>query len=284
MTQTRRQIMKAGLLATAAVPVVGATTGCATLLEFLGEFVKPPDLSLKNFQVTKTTLSSFAVRLDAVLKNPNPFGFRIDGLDWGVRLAGGNVATGAARKGFTLKARGTSETPLELDFNIARTAAAIIELIEKRSVPLGINAVVHLRANKYRFDVPADYETRLPLPQLPAFAVPTFALRDASLSGLRFVVEPLVTNPNPFDLDIDAFDFDIKLGGRSVVRNRTVKNVKIESKQKKRVPFDFAVNLAEVGLTAASLAARPRLDWELVANLKSGLLDLPFRQGGRVAL
>jgi LEA14-like dessication related protein len=284
MTQTRRHILKTGLLTAAAVPVVGGASGCATLLDLLGNFVKPPELSLKSFKVTKTTLSSFSVHLVALLKNPNPFGFRVDGLDWGVRLAGGSVATGKARKGLTLKPRGTSETPLDLDFNIAKTAAAILELIEKRSVPLGLNAVAHLRANKYAFDVPAEFETKLPLPQLPALDVPTFALRNASLSGLTFAVEPLVTNPNPFDVDIDAFDFDVKLSGRSVLRNKTVKNVKIESKQKKRVPFEFQVDLVDVGLTAASLAQRPRLDWELGANLKSGVLDLPFKQGGRVAL
>jgi LEA14-like dessication related protein len=284
MTLTRREMMRAGLITAAAVPVVGGTTGCATLLDLLGEFVKPPELSLKSFKVTKMTLSSFSVHLVAAVKNPNPFGFRIDGFDWGVNLAGGSVATGAARKGFTLKPRGTSETPLDLDFNIAKTAAAIIELVEKKSVPLGVNAVAHLRANKYRFDVPAEFKTTLPLPQLPAFDVPTFALRDVSLSGLRFAVEPLVTNPNPFDVDIDAFDFDVKLGGRSVLRNKSIKNVKIESNQKKRVPFEFLVDLVDLGLTASSLAQKPRLDWELAANLKSGLLQLPFKQGGRVAL
>jgi LEA14-like dessication related protein len=283
-TKTRRDAIRTGFWTAAAVPVVGATTGCATLLDLLNDFVKPPALSLKSFAVTRWTLSSVSVHLVAVLKNPNPFGFRIDGLDWGVKLAGGAVAKGAARKGFTLKARGTSETPIDLEFNLAKTAAAVLELIEKKSVPLGLNAVAHLRAHKYRFAVPAEFETRLPMPQLPTFAVPRFQLQSVSASGLKFAVEPLVENPNGFDVDIDSFDFDVKLGGRNVLQNKRLKNVQVAAKQKKRVPFEFDVDLVELGMTVASLASRPRLDWEVAAHLKSGLLQLPFKQGGRVAL
>ncbi|MBM4281173.1 MAG: LEA type 2 family protein [Deltaproteobacteria bacterium] len=284
MTTTRRQALRTGLITAAASPVVAGASGCATLLDLLDDFIKPPDLSLKSFAVTGWTLSSVSVHLVAVLKNPNPFGFRIDGLDWGVKLAGGAVAKGAARKGFTLKPRGTSETPLDLEFDLAKTAAAVLELLAKKSVPLGLNAVAHLRAQRYKFDIPAEFETRLPLPQLPVFDVPRFEFKGLSGAGLRFAVEPLVRNPNGFDVDIDAFDFDVKLGGRQVVRSKQLKNVKIVANDKKRVPFDFDVDLVDLGLTVATLASKPRLDWELGANLKSGLFQLPFKQGGRLSL
>jgi LEA14-like dessication related protein len=284
MTTTRRDLLRTGLTGLAMAPVVGGASGCATLCDLLDGVVKKPDLALKSFEITKTTLSSFSVRLIALLKNPNPFGFRLDGLDWGVKLAGGAVAKGVTRGGITLKPRGTSQTRLDIDFDLARTAAAVLELIEKRSVALGIDAVGHLRANRFRFDVPASFETKLPMPQLPDFTVPKFAVKSASLSGIEFVVEPLVSNPNPFDIDIDLFDFDVKVGGRQVLRNKTLRNVSVASKQKKAVPFEFQVDLVELGLSAAQLATSPRLDWEVGSRLKSGILDLPFKQAGRVRL
>jgi LEA14-like dessication related protein len=284
MTNSRRDFLRTGATAVALAPVVGGASGCATLCDLLEGVVKKPELALKSFEITKTTLSSFSVRLIALLKNPNPFGFRLDGLDWGVKLAGGGVARGKTKGGITLKARGTSQTRMDIDFDLAKTAAAVLELIEKRSVPLGIDAVGHLRANRFRFDIPASFETKLPMPQLPAFTVPKFAVKSAGLSGVSFVVEPLVDNPNPFDIDIDVFDFDIKVGGRQVLRNKTLRNVKVASKQKKNVPFEFQVDLVELGVTAAEIAMNPRLDWEVASRLKSGLLDLPFKQGGRVRL
>jgi hypothetical protein len=183
-----------------------------------------------------------------------------------------------------LKAKGTAETELDLDFNIAKTADAILELLDKKSVPLKIDAVGHLRANKYKFDIPAQFESRLPLPAIPHFDVPTFKVKNASLSGIKFQVEPLVTNSNNFDINIDAFDFDIKLGGREVLKNKSVKKIRLEGKGKERVPFEFDVGLSEIGMTLAKLAQNPRLDWELAANLRSGILKMPFKQNGRVTL
>jgi LEA14-like dessication related protein len=275
--------MRTGLLTTAALPLT-TSTGCATLMDLLSGIVKEPQLSLRSFKITKTTLSSFSVSLVALLRNPNPFGFRLDGLDWIVNLAGGQAAKGRSPGGIGLKAKGTSETQLDIDFDIAQTAAAIIELIEERSVPLGVNAVGHLSANQYKFDIPARYETKLPMPTLPTFAVPRFAVRSAGLSGISFAIEPLVKNTNGFDIDIDRFDFNVKLGGREVLRNKSIKNLKVARHRSERVPFEFDVSLGEVGLTVAQLATNPRLDWEVGANLKSGLLDLPFTQKGRVKL
>ena len=276
----RRDLLQTGLLTAAAL----STTGCATFMDVLCGLVKPPEMSLRSFKVKKMTLTSLQVEIVALLQNPNPFGFSLAGLDWAVALAGGQAAKGRSPKGLTLKARGRSETQLDLDFNIAKTADAILELLEKKTVPLKIDAVGHLRANKYKFDIPAQFETKLPLPILPRFDVPTFKVKNANLSGITFLVEPLVSNSNGFDINIDALDFDIKLDGKQVLRNKNVRKIRLESKGRERVPFQFDVGLAEIGMTLAKLANNPRLDWELDANLRSGILDMPFKQNGRVTL
>lgn len=272
--------MRNSLLASAAL----STTGCATFMDVLCGLVKPPKMSLKSFKVKKMTLTSLQVDIVAVIANPNPFGFALAGLDWAVALAGGQTASGRAPRGLTLKANGKAETELDLDFNIAKTAEAILELLEKKSVPIKVNAVGHLRANKYKFDIPGEFETKLALPIIPRFAVPTFKVKNADLSGITFQVEPLVSNSNNFDINIDSFDFDIKLGGKQVLKNKNARKIRLESKGSERVPFNFEVGLAAIGMTLAKLAQNPRLDWELEANLRSGILNMPFKEGGRVTL
>jgi LEA14-like dessication related protein len=284
MSLNRRELLRTSLVTSAAVPLALSTTGCATLLDLLGQFVETPNISLKSFKIKDVTLTSFAVSLVALIRNPNPFGFRLDGLDWLVNLANGQVAKGRSPKGIALKARGSSETVLDVNFDLGRTAAAILQMIEKGKVPLGIEAVGHLRADKYKFDVPAKYATSLPMPQIPVFDVPKFAVKSADLSGIRFAVEPLIKNSNPFDLAIDAFDFDVKVAGREVLKNKTIKNLKIASNKSERVPFEFNVDLAEIGMTVAKIATNPRFDWAVGANLKSGILNLPFKQQGKVSI
>ena len=276
----RRDLLQTGLVTTAAL----STTGCATLLDLLCGLVKAPEMALKSFKIKKMSLTSLQVEVVAYITNPNSFGFSLDGLDWVVALAGGETAKGRMPRGLTLKPRARTETELDLDFNVAKTAEAILELLDKKAVPLRINAVAHLKASGYKFDVPAEFESKLALPVIPRFEVPTFKVRDANLSGISFLVEPLVTNSNGFDIDIDAFSFDVKLDGLAVLKNKTAKKIRLESKGKERVPFQFDVGLSEIGMTLARIAQNPRLDWELNSTLRSGILNIPFKHRGRITL
>ncbi len=275
--------MRSGLLTAASVPLT-TSTGCATLLDLLSGVVKKPDLSLKSFDIKKASLTSLSVSLVALLKNPNPFGFKLDGLDWLVGLAGGQVAKGRAPKGLTLKAKGSAEQQLDMDFDLAKTTAALLELVTNKKVPLKVDAVGKVSANKYKFDIPAKYETSVPMPTMPKFDVPRFAIKSANASGVKFTVEPLVKNSNNFDIDIDNFKLDIKLNGRSAVSNKSIKNLKVQKGKSERVPLDFTVSLVDIGLSVAQLATNPNLDWQVDADLVSGFLKLPFNEKGKVRL
>jgi hypothetical protein len=37
-------------------------------------------------------------------------------------------------------------------------------------------------------------------------------------------------------------------------------------------------------MTVAKIATNPRFDWAVGANLKSGILNLPFKQQGKVSI
>lgn len=279
----RREMMRLTLGGAAFVPL-STSTGCATLMDLFGKYVKMPQLALRDMKVMGMTLSSLQVRFLAQLKNPNPFGFRLDGLDWLIKLAGKDTAKGRSPKGIELKPRGSSETQLDVDFDLGKTAQTILSLIGKQSVPYEIQAVGHLRARQYKFDVPAKLAGKMPMPRLPSFDVPKFSVASANASGITFRVDTLVNNPNAFRIPIDAFTCDIKVGGREVLRNRTVRNLKLDAKQKEKVPLEFTVDLVDLGLTAARLAQNPRMNWEVAAELASGALKVPFTQRGQVTL
>ncbi len=279
----RRELLRAGSITTAAGLVL-PTTGCATLLQLLGQFVKMPQLSIKSMKIQKASLSTLSTRFVVAINNPNDFGFNLAGLDYLLNLAGGAVAQGTARKGIALKPRAKSETELDIDFDLAKTAAAILELLGQGTIPYGLETTAHFQAQNQTIPVPAKLEGKMPMPKIPKFEIANFAVTSASLSGVQFRVDTALDNLNPFDVPIDAFGFDIKMGGRSVLKNKTLAGTRLKAGKKSSVPLNFTVGLADLGLSIAELARNPRLNWEVDTDVKSGILKLPFNQKGSVKI
>jgi LEA14-like dessication related protein len=283
----RREWMDAMRIAAAGaavVPLVTTTTGCATLLDLLGGVVKKPNMAIKSMKLQDMSLTTIKSRFITSVANPNPIGFRLNGFEWILGLAGSKLTSGTAPKGVELKAKGSSETEFDVGFDIAKTAEAVMNLIGKKQIPYTIDAIAGLRASKYNFNIPISFGGNMPMPLLPAFDIPSFKMVSAGLSGVKFRVDTAITNLMDFAVPIDALNFDVKMGGNSVIQNKTVKGLELQPKKKEVVPLEFNVDLASLGLNLAKLASNPRFDWEVGAEMASGFLKLPFNQKGAVRL
>lgn len=277
----RRELLRMA----AGVAVVGAAlpaSGCATLCDLLGNFIKAPDLRIKKMDITKMTLTSISTKFLVDLINPNPFGFKLDGLDYLLRLDGQEMSKGRAPKGITLKPRGKATTELDLDFDLGRTTAAVLKFIEQRSIKYELQTVGKFFAQQGGVDVPATFKGTMPMPIIPKVGIKSFAPTSAGPGGIGFKVVAEVENTNGFDIPIDGFGFDVKLDGKRVLSNKSVKGVTLKSKKTSAVPFQFDVGLVEVGLSLAELASGRRLSYEVGSEVKSGFLKLPFTHKGSV--
>lgn len=258
------------------------SAGCATLCDLLGNFIKVPDLKIKKMDITKMTLTSISTKFLVDLINPNPIGFRLDGLDYLLRLDGQEMSKGSAPKGITLKPRGKATTELDLEFDLGRTTAAVMKLIEHRSIGYELQAVGKFFAKQGGINVPATFKGNMPMPIIPKLGIKSFAPTSVGPGGIGFKVVAEVENTNAFDIPIDGFGFDVKLDGRSVLKNKSVKGVTLRSKKTNDVPFQFDVGLVEVGLSLAELASGRRLSYEVGSEVESGFLKLPFTHKGSV--
>jgi LEA14-like dessication related protein len=276
----RREVLMSG----GAVAVASSASGCATLLDLLQGALKTPDVAIKGMKITKMSLSSVATRFDAEINNPNPFGIRLDGLDWGLKLGGKSFVDGLLPKGLELKARGKSDTQLDIAFDLGKTAQAILDLIESKIIDYEIETKSHFRVRTLKLDVPANFKGKMPLPDVPNVQVKSFDLKNASASGLNFRMLSRVSNPNSFELPIDGLSFDVKLGGRSVLLNKLVRGVRVAAKQTEEIPIDFQVELVQLGMSLIELASSPKVKWEVASEVMSGPLKLPFNQAGVLAL
>lgn len=279
----RRELLRLGA-ASATTALVLPTTGCATLWALLGMFVKAPQIAVKSMKIRKATLSTMSTRFLVQITNPNSLGFKLAGLEYALDLAGGSVAKGVAPKGIELRPRGKAKTELDIDFDIARTAVAVLEMLEKGAVDYALEAVGHFRVQDQDIPVPARLAGSMPMPKIPKIDISSFDVVSASTQGIKFRVDTEAQNKNDFDIPVDKFEFDVKIGGRNVLNNKVLRNKKLKADKKTIVPLEFTVGLAALGLTAAELASNPRLNWEVKTKMESGILKLPFDQRGSVRL
>lgn len=280
----RRELIRLGAASALVVPATTMGTGCATLWELLGQFVKAPKLDVRKMDITGMTLSTISVKFHTLIANPNPFGFRLDGLDYLLKVGGGQLAKGTAPKGITLKPRGSAKTELDLDFDLGRTAAAILELITKKRADYELAAVGKFFSKQGGIDVPFSHKGVMPMPLLPKIEVKAFEPTSVSASGVGFRVTTAVENANDFEIPVDGFQFDVKLDGRNVLQNRGARGLRVPARKSGTVPLEFRVGLPELGLSLAEIATGKRMNWELQSELKSGKLVVPFTNRGAFRL
>lgn len=276
----RRELIRLGAASALIVPTATMSTGCATLWDLLNNFIKAPKLAVEKMDIRKMTLTSMSVTFHTLITNPNPFGFRLDGLDYLLRVAGAELAKGTAPQGITLKPGGSAKSDLDLDFDLGHTAEAILELITKKRVSYELAAVGKFLSKQGGIDVPVGFKGVMPMPLLPKVSVASFKTTSLSLNGLGFEVNTAVGNNNDFELPIDGFSFDLKIDGRNVLQNKGVKGLRVAPGKTGHVPLAFNVGLVQLGLSLAEAAAGKRMSYELATELCSGKLKVPFTNKG----
>jgi LEA14-like dessication related protein len=264
----RRHLLRASALGLVVVPPVATSTGCAALWEFLNQFIDAPRLAIRKMDITKMTMSSMKVKFFADIVNPNPFGFKLFGLDYLLKASGNQLAKGTAPQGIDLRPGGRAKTEFDLDFNLGRTAEAVLELVTKKVVPYELEAVGKFLSKEGGVDVPVGFAGRLPMPKLPPISVRSFEPRGISASGVDFRVVTAVKNENDFELPIDGFAFDVK-----------IKPGKTDD-----VAVDFKVGLPALGVSLAEAMSGKTMRYELGGLLVSDLLRMPLKEAGSFRL
>lgn len=280
----RRAAMKSLGLVLIAAP----TSGCATLLNLIRQVLQEPTVQITKMSLREVSLSSITARFAARITNPNPFGFSLDGLDYALTIQGARFAAGNAPGGVKLKAKGAATTTFDVSFDLGKTASAILDLLGKKTVDYTVDTTFHFKAPKpapqQSFAIPTTFSGTMPMPKVPQIEIKSFDVRDVSTSGVKLRVATAVKNANDFSIPIDKLGFDVKLGGRKVLSNRTVDGMNLGANKTSTVPVDFTVGLSALGMTAMELASNPRLNWEVISKITSGKLAVPFTHKGSIRL
>lgn len=259
-------------------------SSCATLREILSGQVKAPTVRITGMTVDDLSLDKVKSTFKIQITNPNPVGLSLQGLSHALSLEGRSVAKGDAPKGMRLAANGSTTTDLVVTIPLIQAAETLLVLLQKKDVDLKLTTNFTFKTPIGPLTVPTTYASKLPLPKLPGVVVKDFSITSVSLSGLGIEILTQVDNPNGFKLPVGAMAFDVKLNGRKVLAHKPVAGFAVPQKGSRDVKLPFTVSLLDVGLTAASLATNPKLNWQVNADLDAGVLKLPFNAAGKVPL
>jgi LEA14-like dessication related protein len=282
----RRELLRTGALTLVAIPL----SGCASLIDLIRKGIRDPVVRITSMKLDDINLDRVTMIFNTEVENPNPIGFSLAGLSYGLAVEGDRLAKGNVDKKLKLKAKGTSKMSFPVEFDLGKTSRAILKLLELDEAAYGIDT-------KWKFawkgaqgikggtvTIPVAFDGMFPVPKLPLVEVKDFRFTSITPGGLGMRVTSAVKNPNRFTLPIDDFNFKVKLNGNTVLKNELVDGLSIRSGKTKNVTVDFTVGLVEAGLTLASLVSKPTLKWEVTTKLMAGKVTAQFMAKGKIKL
>jgi LEA14-like dessication related protein len=276
----RRDLLSSSALVVAAAPFAG----CAQLINAARQVIKDPTVRITDMSLKDVHLDKVTMLFDTSIKNPNPFGISLAGLGYGLTIEGNRLARGDVDKPLTLKAKGTSSMRFPVEVALGKTSSTILSLLQKEEADYKIDTVFKFGFSGGTVDIPTKFEGKFPVPKLPEVSIREFKFTSIGPGGLGIRVNTRVKNINRFDIPVDDFLFNIRLNGRSVLKNEPVSGLRLRRGQTRDVPLDFTVGLVEAGLSVASLVQKPSLAWKVEMKVKSGILSVPFDKSGRIRL
>lgn len=286
----RRDVLHLGLKLGAVGLVTVPSAGCATLLNLLRNGIRDPGIRITKMELKDVVLDRVTMLFHTELQNPNPIGFTLAGLGYGLEVEGDQLARGSVDEELTLKAKGTSRLKFPVEFALGKTATAILKLLELDEARYAIDTEWKLGFKGTKefkggtLAIPVRHDGRFPVPKLPDVQIASVKFTSIGPGGLGMRVSSRVKNPNRFALPVDDFRFKVKLNGNTVLSNKRISGANISAGRTKSVGLDFTFGLVEAGLTLASLVQKPTLDWIVETKVKSGKLVMPFDNNGRVRL
>lgn len=252
-----------------------------------------PTVSVTGKRVTHLDFERVNMAFDLQVKNPNPIGITLAGLDYDLKLAGKSFASGNQNKKMKLSAASASriELPLSLGFNDIYQGLKKLE--GKQQVPYELTTglvidVPLLGTLRY----PVTTKGSLPLPRLPKISVKNLSLEKLSLAGASLALSLQVDNPNAFSLGLDKLNYDFSVNGKRWLSGNESALGNLKKGAKSVITLPINLNFMQMGSGLYSLLSGNKdLSYSLNGKLDAssghkliGDFDMPFNSDGKVRL
>lgn len=285
--------MKKLLLTTSFVIVAASLSACVpgNVKEAMEN--QKPRVKVSGQRLTHLDFDRADLSFDLQIKNPNPIGISLAGMDYDLKLAGNSFVSGNKAQKLRIPANRKSKVELPLSLSFTEIFEGLKKLSDKKTIPYELTTglkidVPLLGALRY----PVTTRGTIPVPRLPSISVKGISMEKMSLSGARMLLKMEVDNPNVFGLGLNALNYDLTVNGQRWASGNKVNVGKIQKNGKSEISLPVTLNFMELGSGIYSLLnSNQALDYQFSGKLKAngdhpliGNFSLPFDNRGSTTL
>ncbi|KAA3600950.1 MAG: hypothetical protein DWQ06_09010 [Calditrichaeota bacterium] len=250
---------------------------------------KKPTASITNVQFKNASFTGIDLAFDVKLENPNPIAVSLSSFDFDFKVNGNSFVKGLQDKKMTLAKNGSStiEIPVSLNFNELYNTVKSVKNSDESTFDMACG---------FAFDVPILGETRVPVSKsgvLPTIKLPSVSVKGLKLDKMGFTGAEMelqleFENPNSFDINLNKFDYDFEVSGKSWAKGALTSMSKATSKGKSEITIPVKLDFSQVGMTVyGMLTGNDKIDYNFKSDFDLGTslpylksVDFPFDSKG----
>jgi LEA14-like dessication related protein len=130
----------------------------------------------------------------------------------------------------------------------------------------------------------AALDTLQQLVQKPEIRFEGMALENTSLTEGDLLFKFNVSNPNPVGVTVSRVLYDLKVNGKTFVKNTLDKNIALQANGSGTVEVPVTVNYLDFFQSVADFVQADKLAYDLSGSVGVGPFDIPYQKKGDIAV
>jgi LEA14-like dessication related protein len=255
--------------------------------------LQTPKISAPSFEIAKADFEGIGVLCKFNVDNPNVFPIPFPKVDWDYSVNKTSFIKSSLAETKVLPAKASTPVDIRVDISYLQLFAAIQSLAAGSEVPslMNINAdfpIPALENTAAALDIPG----MLPLLRKPELRFAGISPRNISLQRAEFLISWEVENKNSFAMNIDLFDYDVKVNNAQWARGRIADPPSLSPNKTTTVPVIITLNsLDMIREITTIMTQRGDISYLCGGDMKLsgglpglGVIDMPFNFSGSTKL
>ena len=244
-------------------------SGCAALQEF----VQPPSVRISGVRLADVSFEQLGLDVDLAVRNPNTFGFSMDGFDYSMSIEGKEFLSGTQEKQLMVEAKNSQTLQIPLSVNLRELHALSRAVQEQDSLTYSITGHLFPSGVFSGTRIPFDHSGRLPNVRIPHVSFDGLKVLSMGLGGIDLQLGLSIDNPNSFGFNLSEMDYSIDLAGSRVASGKTQKAFSVGSKEESTLTLPISLGFTELGSSLRSMLKSNSIE---IAISSSTVLDSPL--------
>jgi LEA14-like dessication related protein len=229
-------------------------TSCSVARLVDREALKKPSVRVESASLQALSFTGADLLVVLQVRNPNPVGVMVTGLDYELQVDGVRLAGGSRDEDTRIHASGSSSVSLPLRVEYPDLLASSSRLLDRERSSYLVSCGVSCRVPVLgEVRVPVTVEGTLPVLRLPSVSFSGLRIEELSVSGARLLLRLELENPGGYPLVVSELVFGLEVDGEPWARGSTEEAVEIGKNTAGILELPLDLDLARMGEGARSL-------------------------------